>query len=342
MSRFIISAVILLFALPLLKGCQITRPVEEVVLFCFSDNEFGRRLFEDVRVVFDRYQIESRYGLRLQFHRLDQYEIQNRPEQIAAAVALRPRFILAPSHDTAQPMLAALHQLPHSTMIFASRPALGRAGLLSSTGERLPRTAGTRILGERDDEQRASLLVEWLGTVRGVGILFDAGSELNTRDEIRKKIAAITGAEVYEQDANRPGEFIEAVRHFAAQRVDVIYVPDNDRAYVNRVEISSAVMVARLPVVAESLEFCAFMPAVCHGTYHVAAFERWCDIVVQVMNGVEASTIPLGEPAQGILAVNVGATQAIDRPIPEAMVKRAWRANADVLPPRYTSTLLPP
>lgn len=342
MSRFIISAVILLLTLPLLKGCQATRTVEEVVLFCFSDDAFGRRLFEDVRLVFDRYQIESRYGLRLQFHRLDQYEINNQPEQIAAAVAMRPRFILAPSHDTAQPMLAALHQLPHSTLIFASRPALARAGLLSSAGGRLPRTAGTRILGVRDDEQRVSLLVEWLGAVRRVGILFDAGSDLSTRDEIRKKIAAITGAKVFEQDANRPGEFVDAVRHFAAQRVDVIYIPDNDRAYVNRIEISSAVMAARLPVVAESLEFCALMPAVCHGSFQVAAFERWCDIVVQVMNGVEASAIPIGEPAQGILAVNVGATQAIDRPIPEAMVRRAWRASADVLPPRYASTLLPP
>ncbi|GEM_PF-4118985 len=312
-----------------LFACQQASSPSELVAFCFSDDEFGRELFASFRDLFERYQMESRYGLRLQFHRLDQYDPLSQPKQIEALASLRPRFVVAPSHDTAKPILDNFSRMPQSTLVFASRPSFERAGLVAPDGSRFPRTVGTLILGSGDDARRTSLAIEWLGTLSKVAVLFDRGMDSAGREEVLRQVGSRSAAQILSYEANEPGEFARVVATMARDAVQAVLVPDNDRAYVNMAEFGAAAIAANLPVVAPDAEFCRHIPGVCYWTNNANDAAEWLDNIVQAMTGIAVERIPISEPAVGQLTIAVGAAAHIGYPVPRSMISRSWRSAAD-------------
>jgi len=112
--------------------------------------------------------------------------------------------------------------------------------------------------------------------------------------------------------------FAQARRH--AQGVIVVGDP---LTYHSRVEIATLAIRQRLPMVASMLEFVDAGALLSYGVDNAAVFRRMAEYVDKILRGAKPEDLPIEQPTQLSLAVNVKTAALIGVKMPSPLLARA-------------------
>jgi putative ABC transport system substrate-binding protein len=193
-------------------------------------------------------------------------------------------------------------------------------GIVSSLAR--PNGNATGLSLQRIDTvaKRVGLLREIVPTLRRLGILYNRTrpSEMEQVDSAARELDLEVVKEAFGQGA----DIAPAFKSFT-QRVDALYVVSEPLAYVNRMEISTRALAAKLPTVYSVREYVKEGGLASYGPNFADLFRRSADFVDKILRGARPSDIPVEQPIKFDLIVNLITAKALGLEIPPTLLALA-------------------
>jgi putative ABC transport system substrate-binding protein len=126
-------------------------------------------------------------------------------------------------------------------------------------------------------------------------------------------------------DVRKPQDFNLAFEQAARQRLDSVYVALDALTEKERKPIADLAMQYRMPTVASVSNFVDAGCLVSYGADTAAVYRRAATVADKIFKGAKAADIPVEQPSQFQLAINVKTAKALGLSIPKQVVFRADR-----------------
>jgi putative ABC transport system substrate-binding protein len=207
-------------------------------------------------------------------------------------------------------------------VFFVAQDPLG-AGLVASLAHPGGNVTGLSAQQADTAGKRLELLRAAVRGLRALGILVnvtDRGAVLDQREVV--EAARSLGLEVMTAEIRRAEDITPAFDSLK-DRVDALYVADEALVNANRVRINTLAVGARLPTMHGFREWVEAGGLMSYGANFPHLYRRAAELVDKILRGTKLGDIPVEQPTQFDLVVNLTTAKAIGLAIPESFLLRA-------------------
>jgi putative tryptophan/tyrosine transport system substrate-binding protein len=241
-------------------------------------------------------------------------------EIAAELVKLNVDLIL--THNTG-PTLVTKQATSKIPIIFATAGDPVGSGIVAS----LARPGGnlTGLSGQASDTagKRIELLREMTPGLLQLGVLTETGNAYAALDVKEAQRAARTLNVLVQTVELGPTDKIVAAINSLKGRVQALYVLPIPRFFANRVEINAASLAAGLPTMYVIREYVQAGGLMSYGPNWPSMWRRAADVVAKVLNGIKPGDIPVEQPTEFDLIINLRTARALGLAVTPALLARA-------------------
>jgi ABC-type uncharacterized transport system substrate-binding protein len=171
--------------------------------------------------------------------------------------------------------------------------------------------------------KRVELLREAVPALRHLAIMANVDN-LNALRELGEVQAAAGafGLEATTSEIRRAEDIVPAFEALKG-RADAIYVVADPLVFTNRARIHTLAMAGRLPAIYNSREYVEMGGLMSYGPNFPDLFRRSADVVDKILRGAKPADIPVQQPTQFNLIVNLTTAKALGLTMPESFLLRA-------------------
>jgi len=171
--------------------------------------------------------------------------------------------------------------------------------------------------------KRLELLREVLPGLRRLAIMANIGSPIGVLEMSDVKAAARTlGIEVAPLEIRRAEDIAPAFAALKAQ-ADVLYVVGDALTAANLTRIITFSHTARLPTIFNARDFVQAGGLMSYAPNYPAQFRRAAELVDKILRGTKPGDIPVEQPTEFELVLNLTTAKALGLTIPESFLLRA-------------------
>ncbi len=242
------------------------------------------------------------------------------PQLVAELVGLKPDVLVVSVTEAALAAKAATRTIP---IVMVSVPDPVAAGLVSS----LARPGGnvTGLTRETRDliGKNLELLKETLAGTGRIGVLVNPTDPLRSAMVADAKEAAKTlGVQLQVVEAG-PTEIERAFSTLHTGRLAAVLVLGGAGFYLNRAHIVGLALKLHLPSMFQNREFVEAGGLLSYAPSTVANYRRAAFFVDKLLKGAKPSDLPVEQPTQFELAINLKTARALGLAIPQSLLIRA-------------------
>jgi putative ABC transport system substrate-binding protein len=248
---------------------------------------------------------------------------QVRSDQIAegakAVVASKPDVIVAGPELYVQALQSATKTIPLVTM---SEDLVGE-GLVASLARPGGNVTGISLLSPELDDKRQGLLIEAIPEARKMAALVDANITPSNHLDALRAGAQARGVELFSLPVKNASEIedkLAAAKSSGAQAINVLATPV---FFINRQRIIARTLELRLPAIYQWPEMAEEGGLMGYGPTFVQVYRQRARQITKLLRGAKPSEVPIEQPTNFLLAVNLRTAKAIGHEIPANMVLRA-------------------
>ena len=140
-------------------------------------------------------------------------------------------------------------------------------------------------------------------------------------DEFQEAARALR-LEVIPLEIRRTEDIAPAIESLKG-RVEALYVVGDPLANLNRVRINTFALVARLPTIYVQREYVEAGGLMSYGPNYAALFRRAADYVDKILRGAKPADLPVEQPTQFDLVINLVTARALSLTVPPTLLARA-------------------
>jgi putative tryptophan/tyrosine transport system substrate-binding protein len=208
-------------------------------------------------------------------------------------------------------------------IVFATAGDPVGSGIVAS----LARPGGnvTGLSGQASDTagKRIELLREMTPGLEHLGVLTETGNAYAVLD-VKEVHRAARSFNVQVQTVELgPSDKIDVAINSLKGRVQALYVLPIPRFYANRAQINVASIAARLPTMYVIREYVQAGGLVSYGPNWPSMWRRAADLVAKVLNGVKPGDIPVEQPTEFDLVINLRTAKSLGLTVPPTLLAQA-------------------
>jgi len=249
---------------------------------------------------------------------------EGRPERLSeiAAELVQRKVSLILTHNT-PPTLAVKQATSTIPIVFATAGDPIGSGIVAS----LARPGGniTGLSGQSPDAagKKLELLREVVPGLHRLATLADVNNPFSALEVSKINESARTfGIEVASFEISRSEE-LESVFNALKRGTDALYVLPVPLLFVNRVRINTLALGARLPTLHGVREYVEAGGLMSYGANWPSMWRRAADLVDKILRGAKPADIPVEQPFEFNLVINLTTAKALGLTIPPTILARA-------------------
>jgi putative ABC transport system substrate-binding protein len=198
-----------------------------------------------------------------------------------------------------------------------------RAGLVASLARPGGNITGVSIFCAELDGKRLEILVEIVPGIRRMAVLADPGTA--TPDQLGTMVDAARshGIELSLHRAATVEEIAPAIDAAQVARAQAINVLGSSLFNAHRTAIIEQVARAHLPAMYESPDYVKDGALACYGARQDSMLRQVARQLARLFAGIKPDDIPVQQPTQFALTINVKTAKALGLTIPPALLARA-------------------
>jgi putative ABC transport system substrate-binding protein len=247
------------------------------------------------------------------------HDVARLPTLADKIAAERPAVIIAMGPSAARAIRAATSSIP--IIAFTSFPT--EAGLAASLSRPGGNLTGVSLLTTELDAKRLSLLGEVVPAARRIAVLRDPAIGGDGHVAQLEATGRSLGVTLDIVDANRPEEIASALRlakSYGAEAVNVLASPMlNGMAG----EIVAVTRQSGLPTICQWREMAEAGCVLSYGPSFLDSYRLAAKQIDKVLRGAKPTELPIEQPTQFELVVNLQAARALGLDIPPSVLARA-------------------
>jgi putative ABC transport system substrate-binding protein len=229
--------------------------------------------------------------------------------------------IIAVTGRSAREVKRATNTIP---TVFVVVPDPIGAGLVDSLARPRGNLTGLSLIGIDLSGKRLELLKEAIGSLTRVGLLADLIEPAAQSFLAASRNAAATfGISTVVQEAASPGDIARAFERFRQDGVDAAILGPGSMLFNERARIGHLALTYKLPILVNVAEMLPHGALMSYGQDFPEFFRRAVTYVDRILKGTKVEDLPVEQPTQLKLTINVEAARALDLLIPETLLARA-------------------
>jgi putative ABC transport system substrate-binding protein len=248
-----------------------------------------------------------------------QGQIGRLPRLAQELVDLRVDAIIVGAESIARATKQATTTIPIIMVAFDYDPvAAGLVDSLSRPGGNVtgvfPRTSD--LVGKN-----LELFKEMLPRASHIAVLYDA---LWTRQlEALKPAAQSLGVQLHLVEVGPPYDYSAAFKDVAKKKADAMMVLGSPHSYIARSQIAKLALQYKLPTICQNDPLVRAGGLISYGPDLIETFGRTAYFVDRVLKGSSPAELPIEQPTQYFLVVNLGTAKALGITVPQSILVRA-------------------
>jgi putative ABC transport system substrate-binding protein len=244
-------------------------------------------------------------------------------ERAAALVKAAPDVIIAGPDIPIRTLQAATRTVP----IVGMTEDMVAAGLVSSLARPGGNVTGISLLSPELDGKRQDILIAAVPNARRIAAMADSTATPPYHLEMLRHAARSRGVELSVFGVGGPEEIasaIDAARSSGCEAVNFLATPLFSVAgsRSNRI-VMERILALRLPAIFQWPETAEAGALLAYGPRFTDMYRLRTRIAIKILRGAKPADIPVEQPSQFELAINLQAAKAIDYEIPAGLVLRA-------------------
>ncbi len=219
---------------------------------------------------------------------------------------------------------AAMHATTTIPIIMVSAGDPLRAGLVASLARPGGNVTGSTILGPELSAKRLQLLKEILPTASRVAFLWNPTNPANVLhfEDIQAGARAL-GVTLHSAEVRHPSEFESAFAAMRRERPDALIITADAMHQQHVGQILDFAAKSRLPVMSNVKENVVGGALVSYGASQSELFQRAALYVDKIVKGTKPGDLPVQQPTQFELIINLKTAQALGLTIPPILLFQA-------------------
>jgi putative tryptophan/tyrosine transport system substrate-binding protein len=236
-------------------------------------------------------------------------------------VRLKVEIIVAVGTDAT---LAAKNATSTIPVIMYSVGDPVRSGFVASLARPGGNITGLSNVSPEIDAKRLALLRELLPGLQRVGVLENSNNSYfrAVRNEFEQACRSL-GLQPIIIEVAAAGELEGAIAEMARRRAQALVVRSDGLFYGSLVPIMSAALRYALPTLAAGKEMLEAGALVSFGPSHAEENRRWAGFVDRILRGAKPADLPIEQPTQFELGINLKTAKALGITIPQPLLLRA-------------------
>jgi putative tryptophan/tyrosine transport system substrate-binding protein len=244
-------------------------------------------------------------------------------ERAAALVKAAPDVIMAGPDIPIRTLQAATRTVP----IVGMTEDMVAAGLVSSLARPGGNVTGISLLSPELDGKRQDILIAAVPNARRIAAMADSTATPPYHLEMLRHAARSRGVELSVFGVGGPEEIasaIDAARSSGCEAVNFLATPLFSVAgsRSNRI-VMERILALRLPAIFQWPETAEAGALLAYGPRFTDMYRLRTRIAIKILRGAKPADIPVEQPSQFELVINLQAAKAIDYEIPAGLVLRA-------------------
>jgi len=248
---------------------------------------------------------------------------EGRPERIAevAAEFVRLKLDAIVTNDGSAPTIKQATSVIPIVFVLGNDP-IGTE-LVTSLARPGGNVSGLSVQQTESHSKRLELLRKVLPRLRRLAVMANVGNPTPAR-EMREveTTARAHGLEVAPLEIRRAEDIAPAFAALNAQ-ADALYIVQDALVLSNIMRIMTSELVERLPTIFYSREFVPAGGLMSYGASFPALFRRAADFVDKILRGTKPGDIPVEQPTQFELVINLYSAKALGIAIPSDVLALA-------------------
>jgi putative ABC transport system substrate-binding protein len=197
-------------------------------------------------------------------------------------------------------------------------------GLVQSLARPGGNLTGTTELATELSAKRLEILKEVVPNLRKVAMLFNAADHgMTLRYRSAEAAAQILNVNVQTLGVREPNDFEDAFTEMTRSRPDAILMVSDALTILNRKKIIEFAAANKLPAIFEFSFLVRDGGLMSYGPNLAAIGARMGDFVARILSGARPADLPLEQPTQFELVVNLKTAKSLGLTMPPAMLARA-------------------
>jgi putative ABC transport system substrate-binding protein len=241
------------------------------------------------------------------------------PSVVASLVAASPDVIVAGPELP----LRALQQLTRTTPLIGMTEDMVADGLVASLARPSGNITGLSLLSPELDGKRQDILVEAAPGVHKIAVLADSNVAQPAHLKELQEAAHSRGIEALVRGVAKREEVISAIKAVKASGAEAINFLASPMFSINNADVVAEVTALRLPSIYQWPEDAEGGALIAYGPRFNDIFREYARIVAKVLRGATPAEIPVEQPTQFELVINLKTAKAIGHEVPALLVARA-------------------
>ena len=221
------------------------------------------------------------------------------------------------------PTAAAKQATSTIPIVFAAVGDPVGTGMVASLARPGGNVTGLSLQQTESADKRVELLREVIPGLRHLAIMANGGNPSAVLDmREAQAIAHTIGLEAVTSVIRRLEDIVPAFETFK-DRVEALYVCNDPLAATNRVLISTSALDARLPTIFGGREYIEVGGLMSYSASFPDLFRRAADFVDKILRGAKPADLPVQQPTQFELVINLKTAKALGLTVPPMLLARA-------------------
>ena len=238
-------------------------------------------------------------------------------------IAWEPDVLVANVSSTAAVLQKRTATIP--IVMVTSLDVVGE-GLVASLARPGGNITGMTSLGDAMDAKLVELIRELLPRAKRFALLVNPAQALSkSREAAAAQAAKALALEMVPLHLNGGADVARFAKRLSAERVDALLVATDAVLFGLRDKVVLAALEARLPVVALLPEFIASGAVATLGYDLAANYRGAARYVDRILKGARPGELPIEQPTQFELVLNLKAAKALGLAVPSSVLVRAGR-----------------
>ena len=198
------------------------------------------------------------------------------------------------------------------------------SGFVASLGRPGGNITGLTLMLDELSTKRLEILKELAPRVKRVAVLWSSSNPVYERMIGQmKKTAPTLGMQIDAIKVRRPSELDAALKSVAAHKADALYVFEDPIFGTEEQKIITFAAQARLPAIYGAQQFVRHGGLLSYAPSFEDLFKRAAGFVDRILKGAKPAELPIEQPTQFRLSINLKAAEAANIAIPQSILLRA-------------------
>jgi ABC-type uncharacterized transport system substrate-binding protein len=244
----------------------------------------------------------------------------DRLDAVAADIAAsRPDAIYCGGDAADQAVKRATRTIP---VVMTADDAI-RAGIVASLAHPGGNITGVSILATELDGKRLSLLIALIPGIARMAALVDPKTTAPRQLQELVAEARSRGVELSIHRAGTAREIAPAIDRARAEGAQALDVLASALFNAHRMGMIAHINEVRLPAMYQWPDYAAIGGLICYGPRFTSFFRQAARLLVKVLNGMKPADIPVEQPTDIVLAINLKTAEALGLAVPPLLLARA-------------------